>query len=151
MLKHTFDRRQRLDVYLSGMETKKPRPAPNRTTVSLGAWVPPEVKALARRDAARHHLGLSEYVAALIRGERPDGRPGTQGTALALAAHRIVTTLDAIRQNPGSARERLASAQTVADLEAMRRDLVAGLISLRARDYDEPLDRAARPDDWSAE
>ena len=133
------------------MEQRKP---PNRTTVNLGAWVRPEVKERAETLAAKKGLTLGAFVAARIdgAGSRSEdesnfegSRPAAHASDLALAAHRIVVTLDALRKRASEGGDVTGA---VAELVALRKDVTAALIPL-SQAYDKNLDERRVRDEWS--
>lgn len=126
------------------MDKEQPR-RPNRAQVPFNLRVAPEVKLRAERDAADVGAkSVASYVASLIEGAELSVRAGAVVTDLALAGHRIMVTLDAVR-------ERLApdkGAAILAELQGLRHDVTAALLASRSL-YDAELDRAGVNDDWS--
>lgn len=127
------------------------RRPPRRTTVALGAWVTPNTKAQAERDArAAGYLTLSSYIADLVANGPPgadDEREGTVPSPLpsvalaalpALLGNRCVMGLEEVNRRIATGDRDLAGIQ--AELVALRKDVTQALLALRPA-FDADMDR----------
>lgn len=77
-----------------------PRKPPVRTTKSVHLTLSATIAAKLREAAARLGLTESEYVAVLVKGQTPIGRPGAQMQDVALAGNRIVRAIGVLETQP---------------------------------------------------
>ena len=123
-----------------------------RTTVALKLRLRPEVVARADEDAATYGMDRSAYIGSLVLGQElpspPPFSPVSDTMLLTLAGNTVMRAIADVtkRLEAGEA----DAPGMLAELQAIRREIVKGHLSLRA-DYDAMLDarKAGRSDRWS--